>query len=243
MDTEEMEKRRDVAGLIGVLARNEITACINAKMALVRIGEAAVEPLIKSLKDKNEGVRRWAAETLGDIGDPRAVDPLVAAMNDEYHPLGKAAWALATLRDPRAVEALIKALGHKDLGVVWSAADALARIRDTRAIEPLIAMLTHKDVQVRKNAIRSLSNMGDPRAVEPLIARLTDEEWMVRSNAAWALGVISKAIEDNDLLVQMDSALVKALKDPYSEDRGYPNPTYPVREEAANALKNLRGED
>jgi HEAT repeat protein len=141
------------------------------------------------------------------------------------------------------VAGLIRTMGHKDLTVARGAASALGRLRDPRAVEPLVAALTHEDVHLRRVAVRSLSNIGDPRAVQPLIARLKDESWMVRSNAAWALGVISKAVEDNDVLAQMGDALVQALKDPYSENRGYPKPTYPVREEAANALKILRGED
>ncbi len=147
------------------------------------------------------------------------------------------------MKNRKDVPGLIKALSHADLVVARLSALALGKIRDIRAVEPLIAVLTSEDVHLRKIAIISLSHIGDPRAVEPLMARLKDEEWFVRSQAAWALGVISKVIEDHNLLKQMDEALVKALNDPYSEDRGYPDPTFPVREEATKALKILRGED
>ena len=42
-----------------------------------------IERLIKKLRDKDGKVRSSAAETLGEIGDPRAVKPLIAALGDE----------------------------------------------------------------------------------------------------------------------------------------------------------------
>jgi len=41
-----------------------------------------VEGLIAALTDRNMDVRRMAAEALGDIGDKRAVEPLIIALND-----------------------------------------------------------------------------------------------------------------------------------------------------------------
>ena len=50
---------------------------------LVEIGAPAVEPLIEMLKDGNNNIRSAAAETLGKIGDERAVEPLEALRDDE----------------------------------------------------------------------------------------------------------------------------------------------------------------
>ena len=41
-----------------------------------------VEGLIAALTDRNMDVRRMAAEALGNIGDKRAVKPLIIALND-----------------------------------------------------------------------------------------------------------------------------------------------------------------
>ena len=38
--------------------------------------------VLKALGDENEMVRAAAAQTLGRIGDPKAVDPLVIALGD-----------------------------------------------------------------------------------------------------------------------------------------------------------------
>jgi bilin biosynthesis protein len=43
-----------------------------------------VDELIKALGyKKDSGVRRDAAEALGEVGDSRAVEPLIRALNDE----------------------------------------------------------------------------------------------------------------------------------------------------------------
>ena len=41
-----------------------------------------MEPLVAALKDKDKYVRKAAAEALGQIGDTRAVEPLIDALKD-----------------------------------------------------------------------------------------------------------------------------------------------------------------
>jgi HEAT repeat protein len=75
--------------------------------ALGRIKEPrAFDPLVRWLADAHWG--QYAAEALGDLGDARAVDPLILALKNKN--VG-AAGALGELKDPRAVEPLIGALG------------------------------------------------------------------------------------------------------------------------------------
>jgi HEAT repeat protein len=50
---------------------------------LVILGESAVKPLIQALEDTDSEVRKGAAETLGKIGDVKAVGPLVHALKYE----------------------------------------------------------------------------------------------------------------------------------------------------------------
>jgi len=51
-----------------------------AMKALGRIGQPALDPLIKALKDEDGNVQLRSAEALGEIGDARAVDPLIAIL-------------------------------------------------------------------------------------------------------------------------------------------------------------------
>ena len=94
--------------------------------------------LLKALEyQKHWRVRRDAAEALGQIGDARAVGPLIAALRDDISSVRQAAAeALGQIGDTSAVEPLIAALRAASLGVRRAAADALGQIGDRRALEP-----------------------------------------------------------------------------------------------------------
>lgn len=51
-------------------------------LALIRLGEKAVDALIGALNSKHTGIRLSAINTLGEIGDRRAIAPLKRAQND-----------------------------------------------------------------------------------------------------------------------------------------------------------------
>jgi len=91
-----------------------------------------VHPFIIALKDEHEEVRIAAAITLGEIGDTRAVEPLIAVFNDKddiYEAaLCAAAWALGKIGDARAVEPLIGALKNEHKIVRKLAAKALVKM-------------------------------------------------------------------------------------------------------------------
>ncbi len=114
------------------------------------LGEDPVPSLIVKLGDENPKIRWKAAWALGNLGDARAVDPLIASLDlsrpyasgeDAFTLNMVAAWALGKLEDPRAVEPLIRALSNACDDFVWIAAWALGEIGDTRAIAPLRAAL------------------------------------------------------------------------------------------------------
>jgi len=70
---------------------------------------STLEGLVERLLDENEGVRWGAAEALGRLGDPRAVEPLIDTLwDDDARVRLKAAWALGMLGDPRALAPLQK---------------------------------------------------------------------------------------------------------------------------------------
>jgi len=215
----------------------------------------AVEPLIPGLGDREENVRKAAAKALGqlgegalaetvlaalkgnpqtvvDLGDPRAVEPLIAAIGDENERVRQgAARALGQLGDPHALEPLTAALDDESKWVRQAAVISLGRIGDRRAVEMLFVVLgrsgTHRvlgdrDEDVREAAAIALGQIGDRRAVEPLIAVFRDpleETWgvgvgvgvSVRMAAAVALAQIG----DRRFVEALIATLVKMGKDSY----------------------------
>jgi len=90
-----------------------------------------VDGLVRALAPENDyDVREAAADALGEIGDPRAVEPLIAALGDPDGDVREAAAeALGTIGDPRAVGPLTAALKDPSGGVRQEAEKALARLR------------------------------------------------------------------------------------------------------------------
>ena len=55
----------------------------DATRALVELGNPAVPKLIEALESREDFVKKQAILALGDIRDPRAVDPLIALLQDD----------------------------------------------------------------------------------------------------------------------------------------------------------------
>jgi HEAT repeat protein len=198
---------------------------------LVKIGTPAVEPLIAAMEDPDKLlrtypeeqnlalpsanrvslVRIYAEETLGKIRDPRAVEPLIAALTSpDWSARATAADALGVIRDLRAVRPLIAAFKDPDSGVPPAATRALTQI-GAPALESLVAAMEDPDERVRVGAAGVLGGIKDLRAVGPLVAALKDQHYLVRQNAAGALSEIGgpRGVE----------ALIAALEDPGLGDR------------------------
>jgi chaperonin cofactor prefoldin len=102
---------------------------VNAIVALGKIGEPAVEPLIRALKDENDDVRAHAAYALGKIGKP-AIEPLIRALKDENEDVRRmAVVALGEMGDARAREYLSQAMTDESETVREIAKAALERIK------------------------------------------------------------------------------------------------------------------
>src|ERR1035438_7250789 len=170
---------------------------------------------IAALKDANPQVRWDAAKALGRSKDPRAVDPLIAALkNTGDTPLRtEAAKALGEINDPRGIDPLIEALESSEYGVRGEAFHALGEIKDPRAIGPMMAL--EKDpYRYTTFSVKVLEGFGTS-AVEPLIVELKDPSSRVRQTAVMLLGEfkdpravepLSAALLDTDHLVRIGAA-------------------------------------
>jgi HEAT repeat protein len=148
---------------------------------------------------------------LGELGDPRAVEPLIAALKDEKADVNQAAsGALARLGEP-ALEPLVAALEDEDGRARAAAARALGLLGDVRAIGSLLAALGDEEAHVEASA--ALARLGEP-AVEPLIAALKGGDPITRRSATIALGLggdrraiepLTAALKDDDRQVRQDA--------------------------------------
>ncbi|MGZ7108899.1 MAG: HEAT repeat domain-containing protein, partial [Methanobacterium sp.] len=77
-----MERKENIKRLIQNLKDSDEFVQRQNMDLLEEIGEPAVEDLIDALEDPDKNVRRGSALILGLIGDERAVNPLIKAMDD-----------------------------------------------------------------------------------------------------------------------------------------------------------------
>jgi len=185
--------------------------------------EGDVKGLIEALSYGEDLHVRWdAAEALGQIGDARALEPLVAALKDIRWAVAS---ALKEIGEP-AIVPLVAALEGADGDLRQVAAWTLGQMGDACAVKSLIVALKDKVGSVRRAAAGALGQIGDPRAVAPLIDTLRDADEGVRESAAVALGQIGDARDVHhlelallfqcplDVLDQLSSDLVLSWLDP-----------------------------
>ncbi len=113
----------------------------------------ATLPLVETLGDSCEHVRRAVARALSWIGDDRARPALIKALKDESYSVR-----------------------------LWSVI-GLQKIGDMGVVDALIGALSDPDEAVRAETILALENIGDGKAIEPLIGALKDEDGHVRGVA------------------------------------------------------------
>lgn len=186
-----------------------------ADRAVIKMENAAIEPLSEILLHPVDTpfvhsgvVQERVIEALGGIGGSRAVEALVASVNEaEGYVRSRAATMLGKIGDVRAVEPLVSLLNDKSeySGYRSIAARALVMIGDKCVVEPLIAVFKEeRDTDVREAAIAALGEIGDLRAVEPLTAGLSEPSQSIRVAAARALGKMGD--------VRIVEPLIAALK-------------------------------
>jgi HEAT repeat protein len=161
-----------------------------------RLGPEAVPALCGVLNDYSHFACRYiVARRLGEIGDRRAVRPLIEALKDYDDCVrGDSATALGLISAPESTDALIAALQDESVAVRRRAAIALGRLHDHRAFDPLIRSLHDSDWLVRADAIASLGDLGDNRAVEPIKQLMAvDELSDIQENGIVSLQKLGKA--------------------------------------------------
>jgi len=145
----EDESSTVVAALVQMIdSVNNRSHLTNEKAAIALIEKIGGEQAVGALADllgNNLKINEVVAESLGNLGDVRAVESLISVLSSDSKAVAR---ALGTLGDARAVGPLIGILGvifdsykrpyyygQKDISV---ATEALVMLGDKKAIEPLV---------------------------------------------------------------------------------------------------------
>lgn len=172
-----------------------------AVMTIGRIGEKhdlrevlgdkqfAIDTLTHVYRTDNEKNKAWAIESLGKLGDPRAV-PIIMEAFDDYDAVtrGKAAWALMTMKGDEAKPVLRERLETEtaDMPAVVMA-HCLALLGETEDTLPFLEdrVLHASNNFARAEAARVLRQVGRRESMIPLDKAFeTDRDGLVRKEAA-----------------------------------------------------------
>jgi hypothetical protein len=148
----------------------------------------ALRYALAKMSSRDAWERMGAAQSLGWIGDVRAFESLIQALEDsDKRVRGLAARSLGRIGDKRSVGSLVDLLRDSDSEVRSSAIWALGELRDSHAIKPILKRLKDREASVRYDAARALGKLRDPRVIKPLAQALNDKEQIVRRASAEAL--------------------------------------------------------
>ena len=139
-------------------------------------------------KAGSSSARVQAAERLGRLRTPLAVEELVRALDDVSLPVREqAAQALGEIGDPRATLPLVGKLADASSGISEQAATALGKIGDKSALPALAAAAQLGPPTRRLAAMEALGRLSDGSVTEILSVLLRDPDGAIRTAAIRAL--------------------------------------------------------
>lgn len=179
---------------------------------LGRVGNAKAVPTlldtVAATRTEDADVREIALRALARIADPRAVGPLVQALQQAEVWLVPRLADILTRHGALAVDPMIAFLEEpgRHPARAW-AASILGEVRASRAFPALVRGLNDLDDEVRAKCATALGRLGDRRAVGYLLEHLlSDPAPFVRARIAQSLG----QFDDPEVVER----LVRALGDP-----------------------------
>ncbi|MDQ3280824.1 MAG: HEAT repeat domain-containing protein [Acidobacteriota bacterium] len=168
-----------VEGLIDALADPENAGKRNsATEALIRIGEAAIEPIVNRLRRENDiDVRLSLVNLIGDLRSPEGFAMLIELLDAEndINVASSIVSSLGKFRDASALPHLMRALRTRDdLWLKFHVVEALGEIGDRAALPAILPLYAEKSL--RKPVLESVGKIADVGTVNFLLKVIAEEE-------------------------------------------------------------------
>ena len=193
---------------------------LQAAERLGYLGDGVSGPaLVDALQDPVLAVRLAAARSLANLGETRAIGPILVAfdlpgeMNQRR--VAEALYAFGSDAVPPLLGVLANEHGTYSDNAIGVAERVVGLLRAPEAVEPLMALLGHPELRVRLNAVRSLGQIGDHTDTTPLARLAKDPAWEVRNVVMQSLGklhgtrhiaLIEDALRDSSWWVRFSAA-------------------------------------
>ncbi len=123
------------------------------------LNAAKVDAMLVDLKDSHWLNRKYAVETLGELKDARAVEPLVEILTDEVGDVRQRAYDALIKIGAKSVPRLIPLLVSEEDELRQSATEIIRKIGKP-AVEPLATALGEADDRLKNRILKVLDRMG-----------------------------------------------------------------------------------
>jgi HEAT repeat protein len=175
-----------IPALIEALQRPHERLSNRAGALLGKQGVPAVDALLGLLEhdagSASAHVHVVAIKTLGEMGDVRATDRLLAASGSHHGRLRATALEAIGRLGSEAVPLLLEAFEDESHPAPVAVIAAMGRVGDERVLPTLVATLEHDDETVREAAVEALSDFG-PSASGALNDALCGDSYWTRKAA------------------------------------------------------------
>ena len=153
-----------------------------AAAALIKLDREELSQAITNyLDDKSFDVRQAAVAVLGQLKDPAAIEPLIAAARatqPEHWPLKREVIRIVgEMGGDRGIDFLIDCLREKNALVAERARAALKHIGSLQVIERLVTLLNDRDSSIRNTAFVTLLDIKHPQTAGALINTFADQRY------------------------------------------------------------------
>jgi len=174
---------RDNLSLMG----NEDVAYWSLKTLANILGPKGLAVLQKFLKAKDETIRFYAVNAIGEVKNKDAVPFLIAMFADPSWVIRKQASDILVSFGEIAVEHLKRSVMSKNVNIQYWSLRALAMILKDEAIESLAKVLKSNKKELKFFAIEALGKIRTEKSAELLIQMFKDKSWLIRKQAADSL--------------------------------------------------------
>lgn len=167
-----------VNGLLDALADPENAGKRNsATEALIRIGDAAIAPIVTRLRNESDvDVRLSLVNLLGDLRSRDAFEILLQSLEGEgdINVSSSIVSSLGKYRDAAALPHLLRMLQREDLWLKFHAIEALGEIGDRAALPAILPLYSEKSL--RKPVLEAIGKIADVGTVSFLLKIIAEEE-------------------------------------------------------------------
>jgi HEAT repeat protein len=195
-----------VAHMVVPLLRKDPFLRNTAVLILTKLGRVSVPLLYPLLHDKDQDIRKFCLDILGEIKEdvlPEKIIPLIGDLNANVR--AAAIKAIGEILYKDGVPDVISAL-QDDEWVAFSALDCLGKLKDEKAVAPISGMLSHSSEVIRSSAIETLGKIGSVLASDALLKHIPKAKHDEKAAAIRSLvqiGITPSMSEVADVLMEL----------------------------------------